>query len=125
MGRDILGETPARPRVTQTLTLAVIKLPTTCRRGLIMGWDCARWVLAIFIFALIRYDLQLSAQQWFWTVLYTVAAVSLITRLAASAILPLATPSPSIFLFRADCSRANRTAARMHNGRLCQVGGLR
>lgn len=75
MSADDLGDISARQ--LQRLTHAVIRCPAIWRRALVVGWDCVSWVLAVGIFALIRYRLQLSAVQWLWTSVYTATAVAL------------------------------------------------
>ena len=77
VSREHLGGIPARPTVTQVLTSRIIKLPSFWRRALMMAWDGLSWILAVLVFIVIRYDLQLNAAQWAWAILYTATAMIL------------------------------------------------
>ena len=77
VSRETLGGIPARPTVTQVLTSKIIKLPSFWRRAMLMGWDGLSWILAVLVFIVIRYDLNLNAAQWSWAILYTATAIIL------------------------------------------------
>lgn len=53
------------------------RIPLLWRRVLLIAWDCFSWVLALVLFVVVRYDLELSGPQWGWALAYTGTAVSL------------------------------------------------
>ena len=52
-------------------------LPVVWRRFLLIAWDSISWVMALGVFALVRYDFQLTSAQWGWALGYCVAAVAI------------------------------------------------
>ncbi|MDO5677058.1 MAG: nucleoside-diphosphate sugar epimerase/dehydratase [Propionibacteriaceae bacterium] len=60
-----------------TLSASIYRLPVGARRAAVISWDAVSWLLATLLFALTRYDLNLSAPQWRMVVLYAVLAVAL------------------------------------------------
>lgn len=61
--------------VGRRMVSAFFKLPTAARRSLIVAWDSFSWIVACFLFLLVRYDLQLSTIQWQLVSIYLVSAV--------------------------------------------------
>lgn len=68
-----VGPAPA-PRIVTRVLLGV---PSLWRRTILIAWDSLAWLMALMVFAGIRYDFVLTTTQWTWALLYTAAAIIL------------------------------------------------
>lgn len=65
MSTDRRAETFGR-----SLAMVMWGLPVAMRRGFLVIWDAASWLLAVAVLLAVRYDFQLTSIQWFWVVVY-------------------------------------------------------
>lgn len=62
---------------SDAVTNLVLAIPSLWRRALLIAWDSFAWLIALLVFAGIRYDFVLTTRQWAWALLYTGAAIIL------------------------------------------------
>lgn len=57
--------------------IGVGRIPVTLRRTFLVLWDAFAWLLAVVLLSVVRYDFQLLAIQWAWSLLYAGVAIVL------------------------------------------------
>ncbi|GAB3815813.1 nucleoside-diphosphate sugar epimerase/dehydratase [Tessaracoccus terricola] len=59
------------------IATAALRLPAMVRRILLVGWDCASWLVAMAAFVLVRYGLRLQNVAWDWVAIYLFGAIAI------------------------------------------------
>lgn len=73
-----LGPTTPNSRALKTGSSfpAVSSVPVVWRRCILIAWDAFAWILALVIFVFVRYDWNLSREQWVTAFLYAATAIA-------------------------------------------------